>query len=75
MNIDELKAELTQLKDEKYHLLKLINDDIRSSFNRIFALLQLFEMENGETSIQQKEYIDSMYFSILLPSYDYIRTS
>ena len=65
MNIDELKVELTQLKDEKYHLLKLINHDIRSPFNRIFALLQLFEMENGETSIQQKEYIDSMYLSIL----------
>lgn len=65
MTIDELKAELTQLKDEKYHLLKLINHDIRSPFNRIYALLQLFEMENGKATSQQKEYIDSMYLSIL----------
>lgn len=65
MHIDELTAELKQLKDEKYHLLKLVNHDIRSPFNRIFALLQLFEMESGEVPNQQKEYIDSMYLSIL----------
>lgn len=65
MNIDELKAELKQLKDEKYHLLKLINHDIRSPFNRVYALLQLFEMENKDISGMQKEYVDSMYLSIL----------
>jgi two-component system, sensor histidine kinase and response regulator len=65
MKIEDLQAELTQLKDEKYHLLKLINHDIRSPFNRIFALLQLFEMETGELGTQQKEYVDSMYLSIL----------
>lgn len=65
MNTDEIKAELQQLKDEKYHLLKLINHDIRSPFNRLFALLQLFELESGELSDQQNEYLDSMYLSIL----------
>ena len=65
MNIEELKDEIALLKDEKYHLLKLINHDIRSPFNRVYALLQLFEMESGEVTIQQKEYIDSMYLSIL----------
>ena len=65
MNIDELKSELDQIKDEKYNLLKLINHDIRSPFNRVFALLQLLEMESKEVSETQKEYIDSMYLSIL----------
>ena len=65
MNIEELKSELDQLNDEKYNLLKLVNHDIRSPFNRIFALLHLFEMESGEISIQQKEYLDAMYLSIL----------
>lgn len=65
MNIDELKSELDQLKDEKYNLLKLVNHDIRSPFNRIFALLQLFEMESNEISSRQKEYLDLMYLSIL----------
>ena len=65
MNIDELKSELDQIKDEKYNLLKLVNHDIRSPLNRVFALLQLFEMEDKELKGIQKEYINSMYLSIL----------
>lgn len=65
MNIEEIKAELQALKDEKYHLLKLINHDIRSPFNRLFALLQLFELDSGELTPQQEEYMNSMYLSIL----------
>ena len=65
MNIEELKAHLEQIKAEKYNLLKLVNHDIRSPFNRVFALLQLFEMESGSLSERQKEYMDSMYLSIL----------
>jgi len=65
MNIEELTSELNQIKEEKYNLLKLVNHDIRSPFNRIFALLQLFEMESKGVSGIQKEYIDSMYISLL----------
>lgn len=65
MNIEELTFELNQIKEEKYNLLKLVNHDIRSPFNRIFALLQLFEMESKEVSGIQREYIDSMYISLL----------
>ncbi len=65
MDINQLKSEIEQLKDEKYFLLKLINHDIRSPFNRVFALLHLFELESEGATEQQKEYIDSMYFSIL----------
>jgi signal transduction histidine kinase len=65
MNIEDLKSELDQIKDEKYNLLKLVNHDIRSPFNRVFALLQLFEMESEQPTERQKEYMDSMYLSIL----------
>lgn len=65
MNIEELQSELDQIKEEKYNLLKLVNHDIRSPFNRVFALLQLFEMESGQPTEMQKEYMDSMYLSIL----------
>ena len=65
MNLDELKSELDQIKEEKYNLLKLVNHDIRSPFNRVFALLQLFEMEDKELSDMQKEYLNSMYLSVL----------
>lgn len=61
MNNDELQ----RLKDEKYHLLKLINHDIRSPFNRLYALLQLFEFDSKNLTEQQVEYMDSMYLSIL----------
>ena len=65
MEIEEIKAELQALKDEKYHLLKLINHDIRSPFNRLYALLQLFELDSGKLTPQQEEYMNSMYLSIL----------
>jgi len=65
MNIDEVKSELAKLKEEKYNLLKLINHDIRSPLNRVFALVQLFEMESDEVSVRQKEYLDAIYLSIL----------
>ncbi len=65
MNIESLKLELDQIKEEKYNLLKLVNHDIRSPFNRLFALLQLFEMDNSEISPSQNEYVELMYLSIL----------
>ncbi len=65
MSNDEIIKELEQLKDEKYHLLKLVNHDIRSPFNRLYALLQLFEFDSKNLTEQQVEYMDSMYLSIL----------
>lgn len=63
--INQLKKEIQQLKDEKYNLLKLINHDVRSPFNRLFALLQLLEMESESQNQQQREYLQSMYLTIL----------
>lgn len=65
MSTEETKNEIQKLKDEKYHLLKLINHDVRSPFNRIYALLQLFELDSKQLTKMQKEYLDSMYLSIL----------
>jgi K+-sensing histidine kinase KdpD len=65
MKLAEIESELKAMKDEKYHLLKLINHDIRSPFNRLYALLQLFELDSEKISPQQTEYLNSMYLSIL----------
>ncbi|MDZ7607667.1 MAG: HAMP domain-containing sensor histidine kinase [Cyclobacteriaceae bacterium] len=65
MDPDEIKYELEALKAEKYHLLKLINHDIRSPFNRIFALMQLIELDDAELSAQQKEFFDAIYLTVL----------
>lgn len=65
MDQDEIRYELDALKAEKYHLLKLINHDIRSPFNRIFALMQLIELDNAELSAQQQEYFNAIYLTVL----------
>ncbi len=65
MTTEEIKQELDAMKAEKYHLLKLINHDIRSPFNRIFALMQLLEMESPELTQQQQEYYDAIYLTVL----------
>jgi signal transduction histidine kinase len=56
---------LQRLTDEKKYLTKLSNHDIWPLFNRPIDLGQLFELESGELSDQQNEYLDSMYLSIL----------
>ena len=58
---DLLIEELTR---EKASLLKIISHDIRSPFNRMFALLQLLELDFGEITEDQKKYIDQMYRSV-----------
>ena len=58
---DSLIEELTR---EKASLLKIISHDIRSPFNRMFALLQLLELEFKEITPDQKKYIDQMYRSV-----------
>ncbi len=65
MDQDEIRYELEALKSEKYHLLKLINHDIRSPFNRIFALMQLIELDSAELSTQQQEYFNAIYLTVL----------
>jgi len=65
MDPDEIRYELEALKAEKYHLLKLINHDIRSPFNRIFALMQLLELDSAELSAQQQEYFNAIYLTVL----------
>ncbi len=65
IEIENLNKVIEALKEEKYSLLKIISHDIRSPFNRLYALLQLFEMESENISEQQHQYINSMYLSLL----------
>ncbi|MFC2123859.1 sensor histidine kinase [Bacteroidota bacterium] len=55
---------IEELSREKTSLLKIISHDIRSPFNRMFALLQLMELDFGEITEDQKKYIDQMYRSV-----------
>jgi len=63
-DIETLQKEIEDLTREKASLLKIISHDIRSPFNRMFALLQLFEFEFDAVTPEQKQYIDQMYMSV-----------
>lgn len=62
---EDEKTVIQNLTDEKNNLLKIISHDIRGPFNQMFALLQMFEMESGDLTDTQKDYIDRMYRAVL----------
>jgi K+-sensing histidine kinase KdpD len=63
--LEEKKNLIEELKEEKASLLRVISHDIKSPFNQLFALIQLFELEDENLGERQKEYIDKMYFAVI----------
>jgi len=61
----EKQRVLEDLKEEKSSLLRVISHDIKSPFNQLFALIQLFELEAENLSERQKEYIEKMYHAVI----------
>ena len=61
----EKQRVIENLKDEKNSLLKVISHDIKSPFNQLFALIQLFDMEGENLDEKQHEYIEKMYFAVI----------
>jgi signal transduction histidine kinase len=61
----EKQRVIEKLKEEKNSLLRVISHDIKSPFNQLFALVQLFELDGENLSERQKEYIDKMYFAVI----------
>jgi signal transduction histidine kinase len=61
----EKQRVIDKLKEEKNSLLRVISHDIKSPFNQLFALIQLFEMEGENLGESQKEYLEKMYFAVI----------
>jgi signal transduction histidine kinase len=61
----EKQRVVENLKEEKSSLLRVISHDIKSPFNQLFALIQLFELEADTLSERQNEYIDKMYHAVI----------
>lgn len=61
----EKQRVIDQLTEEKNSLLKIISHDIRAPFNQMFALLQLMELEVENVTLEQKNYLDKMYHSVI----------
>jgi signal transduction histidine kinase len=50
-----------QLLHEKRQLVMLVSHDPKGPFNRLYALMQLFEMGANNLTADQKEYLGKMY--------------
>lgn len=55
-----LKSELESLSAEKSKLLSIVSHDIKSPFNRIFALVNLMKMDTDNLTDEQKEYLSKI---------------
>lgn len=63
--LSEKQKIIEKLTDEKNSLLKVISHDLKTPFNQLYALLQLFELEVTDLEGRPKEYIDKMYHSVI----------
>ena len=57
---EELKEQLEAAENEKKALLKLALHDLRSTMNKLFALVGLFKMSDAPVSTEQANYLDKM---------------
>lgn len=63
--LSEKQRVIDDLMEEKNSLLRVISHDIKSPFNQLFALIQLFELEGKDLGERHKEYIDKMYHAVI----------
>jgi signal transduction histidine kinase len=59
--LEEQNKELSQISEQKSNLIGVVSHDLKSPFNRIFALVNLLKLTGAEFSGEQKEYISKMH--------------
>jgi len=59
--LEEQNKELSQISEEKSNLIGVVSHDLKSPFNRIFALVNLLKLTGQEFSGEQKEYLSKMH--------------
>jgi signal transduction histidine kinase len=57
LELEDSNRQLGNLNQEKLQLIGLVSHDLKSPFNRIFALAQLMNMSNKNLTEDQKEYL------------------
>lgn len=55
--IEDLKQQLERLKQDQKHLLKLVSHDVKSPFNKLFALSNLLQLTADNLSEEQQDYL------------------
>ncbi len=57
INIEDLKNRITKLEKEKKQLLKLVSHDVKSPFNKLFALSNLLQLVSDDLNEEQLDYL------------------
>lgn len=64
LKIAELEKKVEELALEKQRVISIVSHDLRSPLNRLFALIQLMQMDIQGLSDQQKDYLEKMHLVI-----------
>lgn len=59
-NIKELENRIAKLEKEKSQLLKLVSHDVKSPFNKLFALSNLLQLVSENLNEEQLDYLNRM---------------
>lgn len=58
---EKRNREVGDLVHEKQQLIGLVSHDLKGPFNRIFALIQLFELSSSSLTSEQREYLGKIH--------------
>jgi signal transduction histidine kinase len=61
LELEDRNKELQKLNQEKLQIISLVSHDLKGPFNRIFALIQLMNLEKGKLTDDQKEYLNKIH--------------
>jgi len=60
-SFQQMQKTVDQLNGEKQQIISIVSHDIKAPLNRIFALVQLMEMDKQNLTNDQKNYLDKMH--------------
>ncbi len=63
-NLEDLKARIALLEQEKNQLLKMVSHDVKSPFNKLFALSNLLQLVSDNLTEEQLDYLTRMEWVI-----------
>jgi signal transduction histidine kinase len=63
-DIDSLLQQVNDLTRDQQQVLSIISHDLRSPLNRVFALVQLIQMNATNLTAEQKDYLEKIHLTI-----------
>ncbi len=63
-NIEDLKNHIAKLEQEKNQLLKMVSHDVKSPFNKLYALSNLLQLVSENLNEEQLDYLTRMEWVI-----------